>query len=327
MKDVAERVGVSLMTISRALRNPEKVALATRKKIEEAIADLDYVPDLTAGTLSSQKSGFIAALVPLLNSSPFADTVQALSAHLRERGYQLLLGSTNYSLEQEESLLVTLLGRRPEAIVLTGRRHSDTSRRLLKRAGIPVVEIWDLPPEPLDMVVGYSNHDSGFQLCQRLIEKGHRAIGYAITSTGDDDRGEQRLQGHIAALEAAGLPVLVERVGEPPVTMETGAAAFSSLLAKSPELDAVVCVSDTMAVGALFECQRRGIAVPRQMAVAGFGDFEVARNLVPALTTVRVSGQEIGMHTAELLVQRLQGQSVQSAIMDVGVILAERETT
>ena len=156
MKDVAERAEVSLMTISRALNTPDKVSPLTLKKIKRAIVELEYVPNMIAGTLSSQKSGFIAALVPFLNSSPLTDTIRALATHLREHHYQLLLGSTNYSIHQEEALLVALLGRRPEAIVLTGSLHSSTSKRFLKRAGIPIVEIWDLPSDPLDLVVGLS---------------------------------------------------------------------------------------------------------------------------------------------------------------------------
>ena len=106
MKDVAERAEVSLMTISRALNTPDKVSPLTLKKIKKAIVELEYVPNMIAGTLSSQKSGFIAALVPFLKSSPLTDTIRALATHLREHHYQLLLGSTNYSIHQEEALVI-----------------------------------------------------------------------------------------------------------------------------------------------------------------------------------------------------------------------------
>jgi len=326
MKDVAERAEVSLMTISRALNTPDKVSPLTLKKIKKAIVELEYVPNMIAGTLSSQKSGFIAALVPFLKSSPLTDTIRALATHLREHHYQLLLGSTNYSIHQEEALLVALLGRRPEAIVLTGSLHSSTSKRFLKRAGIPIVEIWDLPSDPLDLVVGYSNHDSGYQITHKLIQKGYRSIAYGITSS-NDDRGEQRLQGYLAAIEESGLPVFIERLGAPPVQMEHGIQAISNLLAHEKKSDALICVSDTMAVGAIFECQRRNISIPQELAIAGFGDFEIASNIVPSLTTVRVSGEEIGIKTAELLLKRLQNQHIENSIVKVGSIYIERETT
>jgi LacI family gluconate utilization system Gnt-I transcriptional repressor len=287
---------------------------------------LEYVPNLNAGTLSSKKSGFIAALVPFLNSSPFTDTIRVLANHLREHRYQLLLGSTNYSIHQEESLLLSLLGHRPEAIVLTGGLHSSTSKKYLKRAGIPVVEIWDLPPDPIDLVVGYSNHDSGYQITKSLIQRGYISIVYGITNS-NDDRGEQRLQGYISAVEEAGIPVLVERLGKPPVQMEHGIRAISNILAYKQKPDALICVSDTMAVGAIFECQRRNINIPKDMAIAGFGDFEIASNIVPSLTTVSVSGHEIGLKTAKLLLKRLQNQLVNNSIIKVRSILIERETT
>jgi len=121
MRDVARIAGVSTMTVSRVLGQPDMVARATRDRVQKAIAELGYVPDMIASSLSSQKSGFIAAIVPTLNNINFAETAGGLSDTLKMAGFQLLIGYTNYILEEEEALIRTMLARRPEGIVLTGR--------------------------------------------------------------------------------------------------------------------------------------------------------------------------------------------------------------
>ena len=324
MQEVAELAGVSIMTVSRVLRMPEKVAEASRKRVREAIETLGYVPDLAAGALSSMRSHFIVALIPMMNSSPFANTMQSLSSVLNESGYQLLIGTTDYALEKEESLVRTLLGHRPQGIVLTGRQHHPEVYKLLKRSGIPVVEIWDLPESPIDLAVGYSNFDCGVRLTEYLHARGRRKIGFALAEMRDDDRGEQRLQGYQETVRRLGLPERVVRAGQPPVTMELGGRLLRILLQEHPEVDSVICVSDTLAIGVLSECRKQGRTVPEDLAVVGFGDFEVAQHTAPPLTTIRVSGHEIGRQTAHLLLERLESGSPRRSQVEVSFELIER---
>lgn len=327
MREVATRAGVSEMTVSRALRTPDAVAPRTLERVQRAVEELGYVPDLAAGSLSSKRNRFIVALVPLLNSSPFADTLQSLSSELHQEGYQLLMGTTDYSLKREEELIQALLGHRPQAIVVTGRHHGAETRRRLDRAQVPVVEIWDLPDQPIDSAVGYSNFACGVALTEYLHARGRRRIGFAISGMRDDDRGEQRLQGYRETVQRLGLEEVVERVGQPPIRMEYGRQVLRQLQARVPDLDAVICVSDTLAIGVLSEAREQGLDLPSQLAVAGFGDFEVAQHTHPSLTTIRVSGREIGRKTAELLLRRLEGADQAPHIVDVSFQLIERNST
>jgi LacI family gluconate utilization system Gnt-I transcriptional repressor len=160
MEDVARLAGVSAITVSRALRHPEKVANETRDRITSAIRTLGYVPNLTAASLASNRSGIIAAIIPTVTNSIFADTVQGMSDRLRREGYQLLLGNTGYSVEEESALVSAFLARRPDGIILTGARHTPTTREMLADANLPVVETWDLAVEPIDMMVGFSNFEA-----------------------------------------------------------------------------------------------------------------------------------------------------------------------
>ena len=299
MADVAERAGVSAMTVSRALKEGSRVSKATREKIMAAVNELGYVLDQSAGSLSSRKTGFVAAIVPSINNSNFADTARGITDELESTGLQLLLGYTDYTVEKEERLIEAMLRRRPEGIILTGGAHTDRARRLLESAGIPVVETWELPAKPIDQVVGFSNEDAMGLLVKTLARKGYRKFGYIGGTTSRDTRGSQRREGFVRAIEELGLPPgRLVSFGVPPISIEQGGQAVVSMLERWPDTEAVLCVSDLSAFGALMECKRRGMRVPQDIAIAGFGDYEVAAFCHPGITTVNVDCYGIGREAA-----------------------------
>ena len=336
MQDVARLAGVSKMTVSRVLADPGLVAEETRERVQRAVEQLGYVPDRVAGSLSSRRTGFIAAILPTLTNANFADTAHGLTEVLRRAGYQLLIGYTMYGLAEEERLIRAMLARRPEALVLTGATHTRVATQFLHAAGIPVVEIWDLPTAPVDHAVGFSNREVGRMAARHLLALGHRrlgAIGPRAEGEGRDFRGEERLAGFAAALQEQGAEPAVVIDREPvPLSFEQGARSLAALLEAAPDLEAVFAVSDLIAVGALMECHRRGIRVPKDLSLLGFGDFEIGRQCVPALTTIRIDARGIGSRTGELLLRLLDGQahpSVQPSPgpIDVGFDLVQRQTT
>ena len=283
IKDVALKVGVSPMTVSRALTGRGRVSAETIDKVRAAIEDLGYVPDLNAVGLSSRNSGFVAVLVPSIDNSNFAQSVSGISDVLNERGLQILLGATDFSIDREETVLRTILCRRPDGVILTGGNHSAGSRHLLDKTGIPVVEIWDLPRQPIDHVVGFSNIAIAQAMVEHLHERGYRRIGFIGSSSTSDTRGADRERGYAEALRHHGLEDhRVIRLGAPPIPVEQGGEAIVELLRRWPETDAVMFVSDRTAFGALQECLRRGWAVPERIAIAGFGNFDMAPQLPSA---------------------------------------------
>ncbi len=305
MSDVARLAGVSKMTVSRVLAD-RSVSAATRERVQRAIEQLGYVADAVAGALSSGRSEFVAVLVPSLSSSNFSDTVQGLTAALEPHGLQLLIGDTDYSLEREERLVRQLLRYQPRAIALTGSQHTATTRQLLERADVPIVEMWDWPSDPVDRVVGFSNAKAAREMVRYLAGKGYRRIGF-LAGAGDlDRRGLERLRGYQQEMKALalGAPRIV-RLGDAPVTMNHGGPAMAALLAQWPDTEAVMCVSDMSAFGAIMECHRRGLSVPGDIAIAGFGNFEVASCCHPTITTVSVDALGIGLRTGESLLAAL----------------------
>jgi len=309
MADVARLAGVSPMTVSRAFKAESSVGEATRQAILTAAEELGYVFDSTASNLRSQKTNFVAVTIPSINNANFAQTVRGLAERLKPSGLQILLGYTDYDMAEEERLIEQFLRRRPEAIVVTGGRHTERARRLLENAAIPVVETWDLPAHPIGHVVGFSNAQAVRGMVDHFITLGLRRIAFIGGDASRDTRGADRRAGFIAAMQAQGCDATrLIAAGTPPISMREGAEAMGHLLETFPDTQAVICVSDLSAFGALSECQRRGVDVPARLSIAGFGDYEIAGISVPTLTTVNPFPGKIGTLTGDVILAALSGQ-------------------
>ena len=228
MEDVARAAGVSAITVSRALNAPDKLAPTTLRAVRAAIERLRYVPNLTAGSLASNRSRTVAVIVPTVNSSIFSDTIDGLAQALASHRYQLLFGQTNYRLEEESALVQAFLGRRVDGLVLTGVNHARGVRSSILRAGIPVVETWDLSERPIHMLVGFSNHAAGFAAARYLLGKGHTRLGYI---GGTDDRSVARLQGFREAARDAGIGEVASAQLAVPSSPADAGQALADLLA------------------------------------------------------------------------------------------------
>jgi LacI family gluconate utilization system Gnt-I transcriptional repressor len=325
LDDIARAVGVSPITVSRALRSPDKVSAATRAKIQAAVEDLGYVPNLLASSLASKRSQVVAIILPTLTNAIFADSIQGVSDALREQGYQLIIGDSDYSGERETSLVATLLGRRPDGLILVGSVHSGQVIRQLSNAAIPVVEIWELPQNPIDSVVGFSNYAAMYAMTEYMIRRGYRRI--AFISTRNNQRAAARLNGYRACLRAHGhdyrlqaFPLASEDITTDP------AIEFSKLIGNHPDIDAICCADDITAFNVLFVCQRNGWPVPGRIAVSGFCDLQMARRIQPPLTTVRVPAYAIGREAARLIIGRIDGSVSGPITLDLGFEIIKRET-
>jgi LacI family gluconate utilization system Gnt-I transcriptional repressor len=320
--DVAALAGVSLVTVSRALNSPEQLSAKTLARVLAAVEQMGYVPNLSAGSLRSSRTRLIAALMPTLQGH-FAAMFEALTNRFAMQGYQVVMGKIGYSVEQEADMLRTIFGRRPDGIILTGVSHSPEARRLLAVAGIPIVETWDVTPEPIDMLVSFSHEETSTQVCRYLFDKGRRRIGVI---SGDDPRSLRRNKAFSRTAQDLGLVPPVIYTVLAPTTHASGRAALSALLAGHSELDAAYCSSDMLAMGVLTEARVRGISVPRQLAVVGSGDLDFAATLAPSLTTVRIDGGLLGHTAAEFIIDRLEGKNRADKTMTLSLPIIERES-
>ncbi|GAA4223950.1 LacI family DNA-binding transcriptional regulator [Sagittula marina] len=290
MADVARHAGVSASSVSLFLRKPDAVSVRIAPRIAAAIEEMGYVPNLVAGGLAAAGSRVVSVIVPSLRNAFFSETVTALERHLARKGLQTLVGHTEYSLDQEEALVRAALSWAPAAIVLTGGQHTQRTRDLLRKTATPVVEMWELPAEPIDRAVGFSHEQVGGEMARHFIACGYRRAAFLGARLHEDTRADSRARGFVSAMEAAGCEAFVT-TEKAPASAATGAHLLDAVVAGRAR--AVACSNDTVALGLLFEAQRRGIAVPDTLAVAGFGDLDFAAHCVPTLTTIRPQADRI----------------------------------
>ncbi len=310
MNDVARVAGVSSMTVSRAFKANSSVSETTRQRILDAADQLGYVLDSIAAGLSTRKTGFVAVIIPSINNANFALTISALNEHLSNSGLQVLLGYSDYDMEEEERIVKAFLRRRPEAIVVTGGVHTESCRRYLAASGVPVIETWDLPTSPINHAVGFSNARAGRIMAKHLVEQGYKKIGFIGGNVERDRRGADRRHGFEEEIRAQGLST--ERFwesNEAIITMEAGRNAMSGLLEKFPDTQAVMCASDLSACGAMMACHRASLCVPEDIAIAGFGAYDISANCFPEITSIDVGAYDIGVETAKLILMELAGDS------------------
>ena len=327
MADVARLAGVSTSTVSRALRMPDIVSPDVRSRIDEAIERLSYRRNLVAGALASARSMTIGVIIPSIINSFFAATIEALEQGMAGSGYQLLLGNTGYSGEAEQQLVSSFLAWSPAAMVLTGRRHESETVRALLTSHIPVLEMWELSDHPIDMIVGFSHRAVGELVFRHFAERGARRLGFIGAYMDKDYRTVDRHAGFVEAALQAGFAAPVEIRLPERASAVGGTLGLRELMASEPKVDAVFCSNDMIALGALFEARRLGLAVPDQLKLCGFGDLEFAAACQPPLTTVRPPGREIGVQTAKLLRARLEGTIEAGGSFDLGVELVPRAST
>ena len=323
MATVGRIAGVSQVTVSRALSDPSKVAPGTLRRIRAAVDATGFVPNALAGALASRRSHLVSALVPSIANLTYAAMIHAFGSSLRDAGYQMLLSETGASPEAEEHAVRLHLSRRPDAMMLTGVTHSAGARRALIGADIPVVELWDISESPVDFCVGFSHAEAGRAAAEFAVAQGYRraAVIYA-----DDERARRRkaaFASRFAALTGA-------EVADSPLhgaaSLGAGRAGLSALL-DGPGLGGggvVFCSSDVAAQGALAEAQARGLSVPRDVAVIGFGDQDFAVDTVPPLTTVRVDRERLGRLAAQQLLARIEGTGTTETKYDLGFELIAR---
>lgn len=311
LAEVARAAGVSKMTASRVLRGEGGYSETTKTKVMAKVDLLGYLPNRMATVLAGdQTSTFVGVSIPDLGNEVFAQVLEGIDRRLGTFGHQTVLGLTQHTLEEEENWIRTVLSWQPAGLILTGRSHSPRALEMLKNAGIPIVEIWDLNSSPLDVSVGINHFDCGYDMGRFLIGCGYRALGYVGTSHDTANAATARLEGFTKAVRDGGGSVRKQLCLQDTASFYPGFYGTEQLLSSGAQVECIFYQNDSMAFGGLQFCTQKGLDVPGDMGIAGWGDLPVASVLKQRLTSVHVPHLKLGQAAAEMMIARLSGEAV-----------------
>ncbi|MBW3695857.1 LacI family DNA-binding transcriptional regulator [Vibrio sp. T187] len=326
ISDVAKRAGVGTMTVSRALRTPDLVSDKLREKIEQVVEELGYIPNKAAGALASGESHSIAVILPSLVEKSCTLFLPSFQQHLNKAGYQLLLGYCNYSIEQEEKLLTQFLESRPAAVVVFGIDHTTKTHQLFAASKVPVLEIAEFSLASKYLNIGVDHFHIGKAATQQLIDSGYENIGF-IGARGNHSLLQRQLHGWQSAMIANyRTPDHFLTTHEAP-SAELGAEGLAKLLLRESTLDALVCSHEEVALGALFECHRRVIKIPSDMAIICLDGAQLVEHAYPSITSIDIDYDAMGQKAAESVMNAVKTKMLLAEPINIGFKLNSRSST
>ena len=327
LEDVAKQAQVSTATVSRCLNQPDKVKPEVCAKIKKAVQVLGYVPHGAARALASRRTQTIGAIVPTIDNAIFSEAIQHLQSGLTKAKFTLLLANSGYSLDEELREVNSLLSRGIDGIVLVGELHHPEVFEAIERHRIPYVNLWTYNPDSKYSCIGLDHIKAGKKIAKHLLDLGHTEFGVISGFQKNNDRAILRLQGFQQAIEAAGLSLPKNRIIECRYSVEQGNAALHKLLDKHPEITAISCGNDILALGALSGARERGISVPDQLSIVGFDNLELIAYLSPALTTINSPSKRMGDQAADYLIRQIQNEKTSMERKELKADLIIRDTT
>lgn len=304
IKDVAERAGVSISTVSRVLNQSGPASVRTRETVLRAVSEIGFRPNSMGRSLKTAKSRTIGVLVPSLKNPVFADAVQGIQAAAEQAGYGILLTSSNYSAERETAAVEVFLSNRVEGLIVTvADEASSPALDLLRREGVPFVLVFNPALDPGPSAVTVDNEAAAQALVEELIALGHRRIAMIAGRFDASDRSGLRRAGYERALRSHGIaPGAIVEVGFDTLDLSAHCAA----LMDAPEAPtAVFCSTDMLAIAAIRGLTTLGLRVPEDMSVAGFDGIAVGEWISPSLATVVQPAEEMGSQALRHLLQRV----------------------
>lgn len=325
--DVADHAEVSTATVSRCLNQPDKVKPEVRERISKAIHDLGYVPSGAARALASRRTHTIGAVVPTIDNAIFSVAIQNLQSVLTQANYTLLLASSSYSLDEELREVNSLLSRGIDGIVLVGEMHHPKVYEAIENQNIPYVNLWTYNPKSKYSCIGFDHLKAGKQLAEHLVNLGHTEIGVISGFQENNDRALLRFQGIQQTLKAKGIEIPEGRIIECRFSVEEANAVVHQLLEDQPDITAICCGNDVLAIGALSAARDKNIKVPEELSITGFDNMGIIPFLSPALTTVNSPSRRMGTKAAEYILDQIQNKTTDIKRVELNAELIIRDTT
>ncbi|KOC90642.1 LacI family DNA-binding transcriptional regulator [Winslowiella iniecta] len=325
LADVAHHAGVGPMTVSRALRDPTQVSGESLKKIVAAVDELGYVVQQHASALASFQNS-VAVLYPFFNDKPSITFLGALQDTLSKRQFQLIQACHEYNQHSESKVVEKLLQQRPAALVLFGAQLSSLTRTLIQNSGVLTINICSAEPFAADLTFNFAMSEAGEKLTRHLLEKGYKNIAFIGAHT-DNRLQKQQINGWSKALLShyhnTDLKITVPEAPD----LKLGRYALGELLQTYPDIDAVICSHEEIALGVLYECQRRMLKVPYDLAVACLEGSENCEHSYPSLTAMQINYQKLGSQIGAAISAMIATPSGETAVQNLSYKLEVRLST
>jgi LacI family transcriptional regulator, repressor for deo operon, udp, cdd, tsx, nupC, and nupG len=328
LRDVAQHAGVSARTVSNVVNGFPHISPAMRAKVEAALSELNYKPNLLARSLRQGRTGIITLLVPEIAVSYFGELAHEVVEQASERGFTVMIDETGGQPNRERALL----DGAAESNWVDGVLLSSQGLHGRDLAGLapsmPVVLLGERTARTALDHVGIDNVKAAREVVRHLIDSGCRRIAAIGGSVGASDATSHlRLKGYRQELRAAGLPADGLYARTPDYTRASGAAAVRSLLGREDRPDGLFCFSDELAAGVLRELYEQRLSVPSDVSVAGFDDVAEARFATPSLTSIRPDKAKIATVALDMLLQRMQGSEAKPRDVRIEYELIVRESS
>jgi LacI family gluconate utilization system Gnt-I transcriptional repressor len=312
IKEIGAALGISMMSVSRALRGVDGVSARTRADVLRMAKRLGYRPNRNARSLATANSTLIGVSVPTLFSDVFPEILDGMRTAFDRAGYDTVIDTSDYDPAREEIWVERMLDWNAAGVVLSGVDHMPVVRERLREVRIPTLEIWDVCDDPIDLCVGIDHAAAGLKLGAHLVAAGYRRPAFCGVPEGRDRRADKRLAGLVAAFAEVGtIGCAVERV-DLRAGFQAGFVGTEALLRRPEGRPDVICyLNDHLAVGGIAACQRHGLSVPGDVGIAGFNDLEINTVLASTITTIVTPRRIMGEVGARNLVARINGVQVQ----------------
>ncbi|NDL64869.1 DNA-binding transcriptional regulator CytR [Acerihabitans arboris] len=309
MKDVAEKAGVSTATVSRALMNPEKVSVTTRRKVQLAVSDVGYSPQPLGRQVKRNETRNLLAVVPDICDPFFSEILRGIEETADENGYLVLIADCAHQRPHKKSFSDLIIARQIDGMLLLGSEPPfaiDIAEQLNLP---PMVMVNEFVPELALPTVHIDNLTAAYEAVDYLFSLGHRRIA-CISGPKHLTLCQYRVQGYIQALRRHGIPSEEHIVIQGDISYQTGATGLNALISRTYPPTAIFCHSDIIAFGVLSQAKKVGLDVPADLSLIGFDDITLARFCDPPLTTVAQPGYQLGREALLLLLQQLRQQAV-----------------
>jgi LacI family transcriptional regulator len=305
--EVSELAGVSLATVSRVMNDSSKVSPKTREKVEAAMKELGYRPNVIAQSLASNRSNSVGVLVPELYGPFFGMILSGIEAELRAAGKHIIITAGHSEEKAEIESMEFLSTRRCDALILYVYGVSDDYLVKFNERSVPVVFLNRLIPDKASQCISLDNELGGYQATKSLLELGHRELAYISGPLWKRD-SSKRLMGHKRALAEFGLSLDERLMFEGNYEESSGRRGMEHLLARGISFSALVCGNDEMAAGAMGAAREKGFDIPDDLSVIGFDNVFFTRYTYPELSSIDCPIEEMGRMAARCILKNAYGE-------------------